>query len=188
MKLVGNQVKTSSYILTVEERPHFKLPLGRLYKTVSEIEELINTLKLDKNISKIITVGDETTRVILNYSIVPDLAIIDGHIKRKKVEFVNFSHFECKEAINPAGTISQSAWNTIKDSLKISDAKIIIKITGEEDLLVLPAILESPLGSKVLYGQPNEGLVEVTITLEKKHNVQKLLQKMVKKINGLQNS
>jgi uncharacterized protein (UPF0218 family) len=185
VKLVDNQVKTSSYILPKEERSHFKTPLGKLYKTDSEIEELINTLKLDKNISKIITVGDETTRVILNYSLVPDLAIIDGHIKRKKVELVNFSHFECKEAVNFAGTISQSAWNTIKSSLKMSDTKTIIKITGEEDLLVFPAILESPLGSKVLYGQPNEGLVEVTITLEKKHNVLKLLQKMVKKINGL---
>ena len=41
MKLVDNQVKTSSYILPKEERSHFKTPLGRLYKTDSEIEELM---------------------------------------------------------------------------------------------------------------------------------------------------
>ncbi|TET75859.1 MAG: DUF359 domain-containing protein, partial [Candidatus Heimdallarchaeota archaeon] len=60
------------------------------------------------------------------------------------------------------------------------DIKIIIKISGEEDLLVLPAIYETPYNSKVLYGQPNEGLVVVTVTEEIKKKVKSLIQKMVK--------
>jgi len=43
-------------------------------------------------------------------------------------------------------------------------------VTGEEDLLALPAIVLAPLGSVVLYGQYDKGVVinEVTEELKKK--------------------
>ena len=179
MKLV-NSSKIGYFLLPEEERKHFKQPLDVLYKSESEILTLINHLKEDQSIPKIITVGDVCTQTLIDHSIVPDLAIIDDYVQRKKSTLVDLSHFTVLKASNPAGIITVEAWETIRQAVKIDDNKIIIKITGEEDLLVLPAISETPYNSKVLYGQPNEGLVSVTVTHKMKTKIQSLIQKMVK--------
>ena len=51
-----------------------------------------------------------------------------------------------------------------------------ILVDGEEDLATIPAILLSPLGTTVYYGQPNKGLVEVKIDLEIKDYLCKILK------------
>ena len=168
------------FFLPENERKHFKQPLDILYKTESEILNLISQLKEDKSIPKIITVGDVSTNTLLENSLIPDLAIIDDFVQRKPFPLVDVSQFQVLEANNPAGIITFEAWVIIRQAIKIDDNKIIIKITGEEDLLVLPVISETPYNSKVLYGQPNEGLVSVTVTKEIKAKIQDLLQKMVK--------
>jgi len=169
-----------SYILPEDQRCYFKDPLDIVLTTAEEIEEFVNSIEESKEICKVITVGDESTRTLLEKNLIPDLAIIDELVKRKKVKIVDTTNFFEVKVTNPAGTIALEAWNTIKDVLKMDDIKIIIKITGEEDLLVLPVILETPYNSKVLYGQPNEGLVVVTVTEEMKIKVKNLIQKMVK--------
>jgi uncharacterized protein (UPF0218 family) len=172
--------ETGYFSLPEIERKHFKGPLGTLYREESEILELISQLKEDTSIPKIITVGDITTKLLIDNSLVPDLAIIDDFVQRKQSQIVDLSLFQILEATNPAGTITAEAWKTIRQAMKIDDNKIIIKITGEEDLLVLPVINETPYNSKVLYGQPNEGLVSVTVTKETKDKILNLIQKMVK--------
>jgi len=168
------------YFLPEEERHYFKLPLDVVYTTEKDISALISNLKKDSSIPKIITVGDVTTQNLLNKNIIPDLAIIDNHIQRKENPLVDLSFFKVVEVTNPAGTITLEAWEIIRNMIKIDDIKIIIKITGEEDLLVLPVISETPYNSKVLYGQPNEGLVSVTVTKKIKKKIQDLIEKMVK--------
>ena len=61
---------------------------------------------------------------------------------------------------------------------KISAESILITVDGEEDLLVIPACIFAPENSVVMYGQPNEGLVIVTITPELRAKVQKILDAM----------
>ena len=183
MKLLDSS-KTGYFSLPEEERIHFKQPLDILLKSDNEISSLIDFLKKDQFVPKIITVGDVSTQRLLEESLVPDLAIIDELVQRKKVSLIDFSHFKVVEAKNPAGMITFEAWNIIQESLKRDDIKIIIKIIGEEDLLVLPAICETPYNSKVLYGQPNEGLVSVTVTEEMKTKILSLIQKMVKVIEN----
>ena len=39
-----------------------------------------------------------------------------------------------------------------------------VEVKGEEDLLGFPAVLFMPLGSLVLYGQPQEGVVMIKVT------------------------
>jgi len=168
------------YILPDDERRYFKDPLDVVLTSDEEIEEFVSLIKNNKDICKIITVGDESTRTLLEKKLTPNLAIIDDHVQRKKVDIVDINDFFEVKASNPAGTITLEVWKIITDVLKKDDIKIIIKITGEEDLLVLPAILETPYNSKVLYGQPNEGLVVVTVTEEMKIKVKNLIQKMVK--------
>jgi len=168
------------FSLPESERKHFKQPLDILYKTESDVLDLITKLKEDKSIPKIITVGDVCSQTLIENSLIPDLAIIDGYVQRKQSSLVDLSHFQVLEANNPAGIITFEAWEVVRQAIKIDDNKIIIKITGEEDLLVLPVISETPYNSKVLYGQPNEGLVGVTVTRKIKTKIQNLIQKMVK--------
>lgn len=179
MKLVGLN-ELGGYILPEEEREYFKQPLGILYQTEEEIIQVITSFTENSSIPKIISVGDVTTQLLIDNQILPDLAIIDERVQREESKIVTLDSFQVEIVKNPAGTISKNSWKKIISSLEIYENKIIIKITGEEDLLVLPVILEAPLNSKVLYGQPNEGLVVVTVTEEIKNKVQRLLLRMVK--------
>jgi len=173
-------IELGSYVLPENQRNYFKQSLGQLYETEREIKQIISILAEDDSIVKIISVGDVTTQVLLNNKLIPDLAVIDEHVQRKRIPLFDISNFKIIEAENPAGTITSEAWCEIKKALKICDIKIIIRINGEEDLLVLPVIYEAPLNSKVLYGQPNEGLVVVTVNETIKQKIQNLMQKMVK--------
>jgi cytidyltransferase-like protein len=81
---------------------------------------------------------------------------------------------------NPPGNITPTLFAAIKRSIKsylANGRQRIIKVLGEEDLAGVPAMLLSPLGSVVLYGQPQEGLVVVEIIEEKKEELLLLIQK-----------
>lgn len=92
-------------------------------------------------------------------------------------------HFEIKaertyRVRNPAGVITQEAWDTIKEALRQREA--VIFVDGEEDLLAIPAIIESPENSFIAYGQPSEGLVVVTSTAATKAEVKQMVDRMTK--------
>ncbi|MHA1687387.1 MAG: GTP-dependent dephospho-CoA kinase family protein [Candidatus Heimdallarchaeaceae archaeon] len=174
-----------TYILPENARHYFKKPLAEIYKSQETIKKKL--LQIFTTTEKIIAVGDETTKTLINAGLMPHIAIIDEHIQRSKIRFIIPQEFTVIKVSNPAASITEEAWKVIQEVLKMDDTKIIIKITGEEDLLVLPAILEAPVGSYVLYGQPNEGLVIVHVTEEKKEDVKSLIQKMVR-INERGNS
>ena len=54
----------------------------------------------------------------------------------------------------------------------------LIVVDGEEDLLALPSILFAPINTHVLYGQPNAGLVIVSVTESLKVKVYDILIEM----------
>ena len=172
----GNQ----NYVLPKDQRRYFKEPLDELFCKEEEIRKMLFQISKDDSIPKIISVGDVVTQTLLKYSIIPDLGIIDEKVQREDIKSSNYSLFQKEIVENPPGFITQKAWDLIRDVIKKDDNKIIIKIVGEEDLLVLPAILEAPHNSKVLYGQPNEGVVLVTVTEKMKQKVKRLMLKMVK--------
>ncbi len=187
MNFLPSSFPISSYILPNENRSYFKDVLGQLLKSEEDIEIALSDIKKDTSIPKIVTVGDETTLKLMKYSIIPDLAIIDGKTERKKSVSVDMSYFKVFDAINPPGEITKEAWEKIREALNVDSIKIIIKISGEEDLLVLPAIIEVSANSKVLYGQPKEGLVLITVTEERKKFVINLMQQKMVKKNGNRN-
>ncbi|TET79358.1 MAG: DUF359 domain-containing protein, partial [Candidatus Heimdallarchaeota archaeon] len=125
------------YILPEDERNYFKEPLDIVLSTDEEIENIIHVLKASQEDCKIITVGDVSTQTLLNKGLVPNIAIIDERVQRNRSDIVDMSKFTVLEAKNPAGTITLEAWDMIQKVLKKDDIKIIIKISGEEDLLVL---------------------------------------------------
>ena len=151
----------------------------------------------------IICVGDYVAKSLVKEHFIPDLIIIDNYTQRtKKADFeIDFEH-KLIEITNPPGEINREAWLIIKNELlylkknplnntkktlkKDSSQKrniSVIVITGEEDLLALPTILEAPKGSFVLYGQPpmigdgSSGIVLIEISEEIQVKVETLLSK-----------
>ncbi len=112
----------------------------------------------------IATVGDIVTRDALEEGILPQLMVVDGHTKRSddpgELDFpdeVNKIPVE-----NAAGEITDDLWQAVATAYAGSSCTLI-EITGEEDLAALPAIVHAPKGANVVYGQPDEGAVIVTV-------------------------
>ncbi|MBO5965577.1 MAG: GTP-dependent dephospho-CoA kinase family protein [Methanobrevibacter sp.] len=138
----------------------FKAPLGKLYP---EFEDAISLIK---EANFLISVGDQTTKNLVDIDLIPDLGIIDHRIQRKDHNYDIIRTENILEADNPAGTITENLWETIEEaiSLTLKDSeKRIIVVEGEEDLAVLPCLLIAPEDAVILYGQPNEGLVFVNV-------------------------
>jgi len=167
-------------------RDQLKNPLGNLISDNDPNKE--NIIKKISAESIIITVGDRTTENMLQLGIKPQIQIIDGLEKRNQyptllssVSTIN-TNLSCR---NPPGEITeesmqviQKAFLVISDNRSHQEPPVRITVNGEEDLLVLPVCMYAPENSVVMYGQPNEGLVIVTITPEIRAKVQKILDAM----------
>ena len=126
--------------------------------------------------SKVTTVGDVVSRETLEAGIQVNLRIVDQMTLRKRISPIEIRAERTYKVRNPAGIITKEAWDTIREALK--DREALILVDGEEDLLAIPAVLESPDNALVVYGQPSEGLVVVTASLEKKSEVRKIVNRM----------
>jgi len=157
-------------------RDQLKTPLGNLIRDNDPNKE--NIIKKISTESDIITVGDRTTENILQLGLKPQIQIIDGLEKRSECavpadDTIN-TKLSCK---NPSGEITEESIQVIQKAFS-SEPPVRITVDGEEDLLVIPACIFAPENSVVMYGQPNEGLVIVTITPEIRAKVQKILDVM----------
>jgi uncharacterized protein (UPF0218 family) len=125
---------------------------------------------------KVIAVGDVVSRETLATGIRVNLRIIDQMTLRKRIRPVEMKAERIYRVRNPAGVITKEAWDAIKEALKDGDA--VVFVDGEEDLLAIPAILESPDNAFIVYGQPSEGLVVVTASPEIKREVGKIMNRV----------
>jgi len=157
-------------------RDQLKTPLGNLISDNDPNKE--NIIKKISAESVIITVGDRTTENMLQLGLKPQIQIIDGLEKRSECavpadDTIN-TKLSCK---NPPGEITEESIQVIQKAFS-SEPPVRITVDGEEDLLVIPVCIHAPENSVVMYGQPNEGLVIVTITPEIRAKVQKILDTM----------
>ena len=157
-------------------RDQLKNPLGNLISDNDPNKE--NIIKKISAESIIITVGDRTTENMLQLGLKPQIQIIDGLEKRSECavpadDTIN-TKLSCK---NPPGEITEESIQVIQKAFS-SEPPVRITVDGEEDLLVIPVCIHAPENSVVMYGQPNEGLVIVTITPEIRAKVQKILDVM----------
>ena len=157
-------------------RDQLKTPLGNLVSDNDPNKE--NIIKKISAELVIITVGDRTTENMLQLGLKPQIQIIDGLEKRSECavpadDTIN-TKLSCK---NPPGEITEESIQVIQKAFS-SEPPVRITVDGEEDLLVIPACIFAPENSVVMYGQPNEGLVIVTITPEIRAKVQKILDVM----------
>lgn len=146
--------------------------------------ECVQAMDLDlKAAVKLIAVGDMTAFYLLKASIVPDVVIVDNKTKRMPipdhvVKSLDHDSYKTVEVKNPPATLTKELMDMIRESLQEAD-RIKIVVDGEEDLATLPAILYAPLGSVVVYGQPNEGSVMVKVTTDKKKHIEELMKQMI---------
>jgi len=137
-----------------------------------------NIIKKISAESVIITVGDRTTENMLQLGLKPQIQIIDGLEKRSECAVLTDDTINTKLSCkNPPGEITEESIQVIQKAFS-SEPPVRITVDGEEDLLVIPTCIFAPENSVVMYGQPNEGLVIVTITPEIRAKVQKILDIM----------
>ena len=157
-------------------RDKLKKPLGILILDSDITKSII--LKNIPEHSFVITVGDATTEKLIKYGITPSLQIVDGIEKRTKRELPPGDVKTILSCNNPAGEITMESVKTIKKAFQ-SIPPVRIVVTGEEDLMVLPAVVYAPAHATVLYGQPNEGLVIVPINDMTRNKAQSVIDSMM---------
>lgn len=160
-------------------RQIFKQPLGKLIGNLSFLSHLS-----DLRGRQLITVGDVVTKNLLAKGVVPDISIVDLKVARKQVyknvQELGFREIKVlKKAKNAAGTLHYEAYKALLSLIKSEAKPVVLQIDGEEDLMTLFAIFLAPLGSLIVYGQPNEGMVVVEVNEEKKVESRKYLNQFI---------
>ena len=164
--------------LTEAIRERVRKPLGKLVTGSPENAMLIlKDIISRENPIKLFAVGDFVTSNMIRYGINADIFVIDNKIMRKPIENTSIKGRKIINACNPPGMITSEAWDVVKRGVEDS-VNISIIIDGEEDLLTLPIIKLAPIGTVVVYGQPNMGLVIVRVTNKKKEEIEYLIDRM----------
>ena len=182
-----------------KKRHEFSQPLGKLIagnreNTLFEIETYFKEFIKKNPEINFYLVGDIVTKDFLANDFLKSfikLCIIDEKTQRNHIN-IDYEDFfeETIEFQSPAGSIPKESWNLLRKII-LSNRRTILKIIeGEEDLLVLPLVLEIPLEKNVrnfvFYGQPpitdSENTIPEGIVMV---NINKSIQKVVKKYIAL---
>ncbi len=159
--------------LPPEMREDLKEPLGAIYTETDALGSAAG--------EPIIAVGDIVTYHLLEAGIRPHVAIVDGKTKRTQVDPEVSNAIEALDdglaVANPQSTITDDLLDAIATALNRSDPTLIT-VDGEEDLAALPAVLAAPEGGSVVYGQPGEGMVLVSVDAESRRRCRDLLARM----------
>jgi hypothetical protein len=171
---VLTQVK---YHLPISLRETLKEPLGDLFTE----EQLFDYIKKTGN--KIVSVGDLVTYTLLVHDIEPLFCIVDDHtrrhdVKQDKIKIIHEYGNQKITVNNPAGTITNELWDTIKKLYETDKSNLLVLVNGEEDLAALPAILYAPSDVTIIYGMPDKGVVAVPATEHHKQKVKDIIAKM----------
>jgi GTP-dependent dephospho-CoA kinase len=170
----------ANYSVKPEKMSQFKEPFGKLIRgsPVETTQQLAVELKKQKS-PMLISVGDTVSRNLHENNIIPQLSITDNKSMRQKLQPKIFPHKTLVHVNNPEGTITEEAIEAIQTALKTCEATQIL-VDGEEDMLTLITVLYAPENAFVVYGQPNEGIVLVQVTPEKRLEAQKIWAAMQK--------
>jgi len=154
-----------TYFLPRELRPELRKIWGIfIFNQEEKVNRKFKKLIQEKQFKKIITVGDYCSLTLPS-----DIKIFDGKIKRKKIKKLAKFSLSCS---NPAGTIKKGVWPIIKKAIKNKEN---VFVDGEEDLLVIPAVLLSSNKTAVVYGLPDKGVCLIEVSPRVKKTFKELL-------------
>ena len=185
---------TKRWILPISLRPVLREPLGNVFagqysEKKSVVKRIVDTIQKAKP-PMTFAIGDIIVASLDEAGYESSIKVVDLRSRRKALTEVT-SYKPCLPAgrlqvsssrkyRNRAGTIEASAVRRLKTLCNVfmkENTPQSLIIEGEEDLMVLPAILVAPLSSIVLYGQYGLGVVAVKVTEEKKEEVLKLVSR-----------
>ncbi|MFX1346505.1 MAG: DUF359 domain-containing protein, partial [Promethearchaeota archaeon] len=170
---------------------------GTREETIIQVENLFRDYLKSKLILNFLVVGDIVAKDFFSNSFLKSfikICVIDEKTQRNQINIDLEDYFEeILEFQNPVGTIHRDCWKLFRNVIT-SGKKTLIKITeGEEDLLILPLILEIPIkdrgGYFAFYGQPPitdsnfiipEGIVIVNVDKNIQEKVRNLIAIMEK--------
>ena len=166
-----------TYLLPERLRTKVRRPLGELVQGSDiDLGQLLRKITVQEKPKKLILVGDSVSRQASQAGVATDVMIIDNLEKRQKA--ISYAHSRSRviTARNQAGRIEDEARLAVERAIR-GEADLV-EIDGEEDLLAVIAVLAAPVGSLVVYGQPNEGVVLVRVSAARKAAAERLLQQM----------
>ncbi len=176
---------SSEVSMTPEAEKELKQPFGELIEGPEEDPSVAIRGVFESIMpvfGPIIAVGDVTVRAIQDFGRTADVALIDGQTQRSPWDGskeINHDSFDFViRSISPAGILTPSLLHSCEKSIQswLSEkSRTLIIVDGEEDLAPLLLHPLSPLGSVVLYGQPNEGVVVRFCSEESKLRCRNLL-------------
>ena len=175
--------------LPEEQRSRFDARLGLVLKGGDITAESIRA-QIPKA-AFVVTVGDMCSATLLDMEIVPDLAIVDNTTRRGSCNlfFTALDAYTSRigsspvlgrsDIKNPKECIGSPLWEAVRTGFEqvIANKKIyndsprravqqraamyLIVVQGEEDLAIIPAILEAPTNlaaTVIIYGIPGVGI------------------------------
>jgi len=163
------------YHLPDQLRANLQKPIGSVITDLGDITKIIPPHSL------VVSVGDIVTLDLYKANYPVAISIIDYRTRRhdlSQLEIKKYFPITNYQIKNHAGTINSQIAEAFLASLATHEndqVSSIIAVTGEEDLLTLPAILLSPLDSYVIYGQHQVGMCIVRVTEELKVQIRALL-------------
>lgn len=162
--IVYDQILKNDLELSEHQKQFFKKPLGTLLDNDDD--------PTIKKTNRVYVVGDVTLKRWQENSWPFSLAIYDGQTQRQATEVIS-SRTPPLTVKNPAGVISSDLVRSLHKAINTQHP--LVAVTGEEDLATAALILLAPLSTKIYYGQPNQGLVEVIVTEKLKNTIHDLL-------------
>ena len=156
-------------------RSALKQPAGPLYTETA-------ALLADAG-EPLVTVGDVVTSHVLAAGVHPAVALADDRTERTAVddqvaERIATAGFDSEMTVrNPPATLTADLLTALRDALDREDTTLLA-VDGEEDLAALPAVVATPTGGSVVYGQPGEGMVMVPVTADTQARMHDLLARM----------
>ena len=158
------------YRVSEKEKEALKKPLGKIYAGIDELRPHLKGMR-------IVSVGDICTLMLIDNGIKPHLAVFDFTYMRKELQKEKQKQLEStfesvQEYENEPGTISEKFVNDAKKLLECGGA---VKINGEEDLTAIPLILNAAGDVRIIYGQPNLGIVLVVPDNKTKKEIKRIL-------------
>lgn len=164
----------------------YQLPQGLRVELAKPFGPVVGGAQLREAVGDaetILAVGDVVSMTCKEQGLLPKLFVCDYKTQRGGVselykrELGGWGTEELK-AKNPAASITRDAWLAVREGLA-RPGMVRLLVQGEEDLLGIPCFLEAPMGAKVLYGLPGEGVVVVTVTKGLQDRIVGLLAKFL---------
>lgn len=147
-------------------RHELAVPFGPVLST----EGLRRRLRQLPEDAPLAAVGDIVSRTLKELGRTPAFFVCDYKTQRGEdaglvAALASWGDVEAR-VVNPAAEVGREAWDAVAAAWRRwadTGTTTRIVVTGEEDLLGIPAFLEAPDGAVVVYGMPGEGVVWVEV-------------------------